>query len=291
MDSASLDILPTALFSPSKAAQQRAQAQEWHQVDSWLSAKYQGRSVPQFERNDETLKAMMALSAANEKADEERELLWAVQREALNEATASKERDTSLVAVIESGLDARGKVALEVLADIAVKLDAPKIETYAIAESLCEHTQTSQVLAQQLLHLTQLQKTLENELVLLRAQLQELRSPAFQPPLSLQRQTLEWNRNTKQLRAKLTEYSDRLATLQASSTDASLTNVHELVTKEERIVEMEDKIALLSAKIDAYKGLPKDRVAAIQQVKSTEADVAQLKRELDTLFESLVDKR
>lgn len=80
-----LDLLPSALFSPSKAAQQRAQAQDWHHVDTWLASKYQGRSVPIFERNEETLKAFLALVAANEKADEERELLWSVQKEALGE--------------------------------------------------------------------------------------------------------------------------------------------------------------------------------------------------------------
>jgi len=78
-------LTPLALFSPSKAAQQRAQAQDWHHVDTWLSSKYQGRSVPVFERNEETLKALQSLAAANERADEERELLWAVEKAALRE--------------------------------------------------------------------------------------------------------------------------------------------------------------------------------------------------------------
>lgn len=291
MESGALDLLPTALFSPSKAAAQRASQQEWNQVDQWLSTKHQGRSVPPFERNDETLKAMLALVAANERADEERELLWSVQREAMSEATAQQARDSSMVALIESGLDARGKVALEALADVAVKLDIPQVDIYAMAEKLNEHTQTSQVLAQQMLHLSQLQKTLENELVSLRAYLQDLRSPAFQPPLSLQRQTLEWNRNTKQLKAKLTEYSDRLASLQSNNPDTSLANVQGLVKKEERCVQLEEEISLLSAKIEAYKGLPKDRMLAIQQVKSTELEVSKLKGELDAMFARMVDQK
>ena len=89
MDSAP-DLLPTAFFSPSKAKQQRAQAQDWQHVDTWLASKFQGRSIPQFERNDDTLKALLALVAANEKADEERDLLWNVQKEALSELHARK---------------------------------------------------------------------------------------------------------------------------------------------------------------------------------------------------------
>jgi len=89
MDSAP-DVLPSAFFSPSKAKQQRAQAQDWQHVDAWLASKYQGRSVPLFERNEETLKSLLALVAANEKADEERDLLWNVQKESLSELQAQK---------------------------------------------------------------------------------------------------------------------------------------------------------------------------------------------------------
>jgi hypothetical protein len=78
-------LLPTALFSPSKAAAQRAQAQDWHTIDVWLSSKYQGRSVPIFERNEETLATLLALVKVNEKADEERELIVGVWREGLAE--------------------------------------------------------------------------------------------------------------------------------------------------------------------------------------------------------------
>lgn len=72
-------------FSPSKARAQRAQAADWQQIDSWLSSKYQGRSVPAFERNEDTLKALLAVVAASEQADEEREVLWAVERKAVAE--------------------------------------------------------------------------------------------------------------------------------------------------------------------------------------------------------------
>lgn len=78
-------LTPSDLFSPSKARQQRAQAQDWAHIDSWLSYKYSGRTIPTFERNDETLKVLRELSMANERADEERAIQERLEREALRE--------------------------------------------------------------------------------------------------------------------------------------------------------------------------------------------------------------
>lgn len=78
-------LTPSDLFSPSKARQQRAQAQDWAHIDSWLSYKYNGRTVPTFERNEETLKILRELSMANERADEQRTIMERVEREALKE--------------------------------------------------------------------------------------------------------------------------------------------------------------------------------------------------------------
>jgi HAUS augmin-like complex subunit 1 len=79
------DLTAADLFSPSKARQQRAQAQDWAQIESWLSYKYHPRSVPQFERNDETLKILRELSTANELANEDRAIQQRLEREALAE--------------------------------------------------------------------------------------------------------------------------------------------------------------------------------------------------------------
>lgn len=77
--------LSSALFSPSKARQQQALAQDWIFVDSWLSKKYHPKPVPPFERNEDTLQALMTLVAFNERADEERVLVERVERMALRE--------------------------------------------------------------------------------------------------------------------------------------------------------------------------------------------------------------
>jgi HAUS augmin-like complex subunit 1 len=291
----SIDLLPNALFSPSKAAQQRAQAQEWHQVDAWLSARYQGRSIPQFERNEDTLRALLALSSANERADEERDLLWTAQKDATAELKTAKERGaadepTALLAGLTKGLTKEGRESLDALAMAAAALDVTRPSELAIAAAIARRTQTVQIIAQQQMYLTQFQKTLEKELQAMRVQLQELRSTAFQPPLSLQRQTLDWTRNTKQLRAKLAEYADRLASLSASQPSSAINDVTELVEQEQRNLQLEENLFSIEAEISAYKGLPSNRDAAVEEVKKMEEETARLERRLDVLFEGLVEK-
>lgn len=79
------NLTPQDLFSPSKAREQRAQAADWAQIDTWLSYRYSGRTVPSFERNEETLKVLRELMMANERADEEVTMFQRVEREACKE--------------------------------------------------------------------------------------------------------------------------------------------------------------------------------------------------------------
>jgi len=271
MDSAP-DLLPSAFFSPSKAKQQRAQAQDWQHVDTWLASKFQGRSVPQFERNEDTLKALLALVAANEKADEERDLLWNVQKEALSELHArkvlhfedllrstfvqadmkTKQAEISNVPIVNqitSSLTGDGKSSLDALSSLTAALNCASPDTKSLASSLIAEIQTSHSLAQSLMQLQHLQARLESELLSLRSQLNEVRSQAFQPPMSLPRQTMEWNRNTKQLRAKLEEYESRLASLESGDGPSTRELIKEVVTQEQQVSGISEQVQGLESQL------------------------------------------
>merc|ERR1711939_855085 len=56
-------LSPSAIFSPSVARQQQAAAKDWNYIDNWLSSKFNGKTPPPFERNNDTLKALLALAA------------------------------------------------------------------------------------------------------------------------------------------------------------------------------------------------------------------------------------
>jgi HAUS augmin-like complex subunit 1 len=294
-----LDLLPSALFSPSKAAQQRAQAQDWHHVDTWLSSKYQGRSVPTFERNEDTLKTLLALVTANEKADEERDLLLSIQKEALAELNANSTTidDTphskqSIVNKLTTTLSDEGRRDLDAISTLAVVIDSASSVPELVAEKLISQTETSHTLIQHLLRLTHLQRRLETELLSLRSQLQQLRSSVFQPPISLSRQTVDWTRNTKQLRAKLTEYNDRLAAISADGSSGARSGVfiEEIVRREGEILSLGERVERLEGQVDRFRGLPGDIQGARNEVVQVEKQLMDLKRRRDGLFEGLVEK-
>lgn len=68
------------LLSPAKARQAAIQAKDWAYVNSWLSRQYAPKPIPSFERNENTLRTLLALAVANDAADEEATLLHAREK-------------------------------------------------------------------------------------------------------------------------------------------------------------------------------------------------------------------
>jgi len=118
-------LSPSAIFSPSVARQQLAAAKDWNYIDSWLSSKFNNKTPPPFERNNDTLKAFLALAALNESADEERELLARVEAKALQDLQAREAADpnTQLLSSIEESLTREGIISLEELSTLSVALN------------------------------------------------------------------------------------------------------------------------------------------------------------------------
>ena len=178
---------------------------------------------------------------------------------------------------------------MESIAQLSTTLDTASPYPESLAHSIIATTQSSQSLSQHLIQLHNLQRRLETELLSLRQQLQEIRSAAFQPPLSLQKQTLDWTRNTKQLRNKLGEYSDRLSTLQNSGAGAEV-GALEVAEHEQRLHDLKAQVGLLEKQVEAFRGLPKNKDGARKEVERANRELEALKRQRDGLFEGLVQK-
>ncbi|KAL2151570.1 hypothetical protein VTH82DRAFT_6668 [Thermothelomyces myriococcoides] len=135
-----------AIFSPSVARAAASAAKDWSYVDSWLQRKFPGGSIPPFERNADTLRALMALASANEAADEERALIARLEAETLQQLRAHEqqqqrqetqaEADKSAAATLESAREAiltaledslprDGQTALTALAALALQTGDP----------------------------------------------------------------------------------------------------------------------------------------------------------------------
>ncbi|KAF2130030.1 hypothetical protein P153DRAFT_366513 [Dothidotthia symphoricarpi CBS 119687] len=293
------NLTPSDLFSPSKARQQRAQAQDWAHIDSWLSYKYAGRTVPTFERNEETLKVLRELSMANERADEERAVIERVEREALKELNEipTNADDNRILDQLKASLTPEGNQALDALASTAVHLNTPTANPEFLAHTLIHHTTTAQNLANQLAHIHTLQQYLDKQQSLLQAQLQEFRTnPSFSAPSSLQRQTTDQTRQIKHLRTKTRECEDKLAALQVRTMTPSSKHVGsaeaigEMLEQQQALDGLRERVEGVEREVNAFMGLPADREAARKEVGRLEVRLDEVRRKRDGLFEGLVGK-
>ncbi|RYO02321.1 hypothetical protein AA0120_g676 [Alternaria tenuissima] len=294
------NLTPSDLFSPSKARQQRAQAQDWAHIDSWLSYKYAGRTVPTFERNDETLKVLRELSMANERADDERTVMERLEREALKELdeVQRNEDDEQILSSLKASLTPEGEQALDALASTAVALNAPAANPETIAHALIQHTTASQSLTNQLAHIHTLQNYLDKQQILLRTQLHELQTnPAFATPSSLQRQTTEQTRHVKHLRTKIREHEDKLSSLQSSQSRnmtpgskniGSAEAITDMLEQQKVLDELRERVEGLERQVAEFGGLPADKEAARKEVGKLEVRLDELRRSRDELFEGMV---
>ncbi|CAN9097441.1 unnamed protein product [Alternaria alternata] len=256
------NLTPSDLFSPSKARQQRAQAQDWAHIDSWLSYKYAGRTVPTFERNDETLKVLRELSMANERADDERTVMERLEREALKELdeVQRNEDDEQILSSLKASLTPEGEQALDALASTANYLDKQQ--------------------------------------TLLRTQLHELQTnPAFATPSSLQRQTTEQTRQVKHLRTKIREHEDKLSSLQSSQSRnmtpgskniGSAEAITDMLEQQKVLDELRERVEGLERQVAEFGGLPADKEAARKEVGKLEVRLDELRRSRDELFEGMI---
>ncbi|KAI4921951.1 hypothetical protein J4E90_000379 [Alternaria incomplexa] len=293
-------LTPSDLFSPSKARQQRAQAQDWAHIDSWLSYKYAGRTVPTFERNEETLKVLRELSMANERADEERTVMERLEREALKELdeVPRNEVDERILSRLQASLTPEGEQALNALASTAVALNLPTANPESIAHALIQHTTASQNLTNQLQHIHTLQSYLDKQQALLRTQLHELQTnPAFATPSNLQRQTTEQTRQVKHLRNKIREHEDKLSSLQSSQSRnmtpgsknvGSAEAITDMLEQQKALDELRERVEGLEKQVGEFGGLPADKEAARKEVGKLEVRLDELRRRRDELFEGLV---
>ncbi|KAI0121613.1 hypothetical protein BJ170DRAFT_687852 [Xylariales sp. AK1849] len=302
----------TAIFSPSVARAAASTAKDWSYVDGWLKTKYRGRTVPPFERNAETLKALLALASHNDAADEERDQLARIEAAALEEVRAaeaekSRRRETKLsgghgqarldgeliaddiLQAIENGLTREGRTALESMADMAVELGL----AYPTPESLgCRFVELQGKafeLEQTVERVALLHMFLDRESTTMAAFIDELQGEQYKPAADLARQNLELQRQIKAMSAKVPELGQQIASLEKSAGLPSLT-VEDVKRDEEDYLELLAKKKDLDAQVKAFAGLPPDMEAARAELEALRTELRDATERRDTVFEGLVER-
>lgn len=243
----------TGLFSPSKARLAQAQARDWGYVDAWLSKKYSSGQMPSFERNEDTLQTLLALSSSVDAADEQRSAIERVEKTALQYLSKhNSESGHLLLKNINEHFSDQTRADLDSLAGSAIALDVPASAGAARLTAAATNLQIEAFEAKQSKHMAQ------GELDLLQAEIerltvlhQSLQSDTYRPSSERSNQTAEWSKGTKLLRAKIVEYEERTAAIQPASAMVRL--MEEVQRVEQQMVAQQQRLADTNEKIRTYQ--------------------------------------
>lgn len=280
----------SAIFSPSVARQQLAAAKDWNYIDSWLSTKFNGKTPPAFERNNDTLKALLALATLNETADEERELLARVEVKTLQNLEAKERANphTRLLNSIEDSLSREGQTTLEALSTLSVTLKQPIPDVEKLGRSIIDLHVTSYNLDQAADRVLVLEKHLKGELAKINSLIADLQSDVYQPSSELAKQTNDYQRKIKGLASKLPELKERVASLSAAA--GTPITIQDVKIEEDKFRALMGIVKDLETQVKSYHGLPQDTDLARLELESLKMELRDLTRERDSMFEGLVER-
>ena len=284
-----------AIFSPSVARIAASNARDWSYVDSWLASKFLGRSVPPLERNPDTLKALLALASFNEAADEERQLVSRAESEALlqiDQSRGSGENELlkdSLLGAIEDELPREGQVALDSMADIAVRVGVAFPEHDTLGSRIAG-SQRSTCEAEQLNRRVEiLHGHIENKAASIEAFLHTLSSDQYKPPPDLAKRNLEMQRKVKSMSAQLLDLQDRASALVSSAGYPRLT-IDDVAREEQEYLAVLARKKQLDLQIAAFEGLPSDPDLARSELEALRGQLRGATCRRDAVFEGLVER-
>ncbi|KAK6213026.1 hypothetical protein QIS74_09028 [Colletotrichum tabaci] len=292
----------TAIFSPSIARIAASTAKDWSYVDSWLVLKYQGRPVPSFERNPETLKALLALANSNETADEERELVARAEATVVQEVSAVQRQSDSnselptpadvrerILGAIQDHLTREGQTALSSMATLSCQLSVAYPDAETLGRSMIAlHAETSE-LEQMRGRVHILEAYIEQESASANDLLQILRSDDYKPANDLARQNLDMQRKIKAMAARIPEHKDRVYSLNKCH-NASYNTIEKIVQDEADYLNLLAQKKGLDAEVDQFSGLPDDLKTARAELEHLRAEVRAITQHRDAIFEGLVER-
>lgn len=286
MNSSPGDWTASALFSPSKARAQQAQAKDWAFVEAWLAKKY-GKRIPTIERNEETLQALLTLATLNESADEQRALIERVEKTTLQATTKPTQASDACYGSLLRDLDDGGNEALVALAESAVLLGSSDVSEGA--DRICALSVEQFELDAQVERVNTQRVALEREHVRLQAILEDLRRPSFIAPDNIGEQTADWTRSTKHTKAKITEYEERLGVLRSAPSPSPF--IEDVLRSQEDLKIQRARLSELSTELSAFDSLPSDARGARARLENARGELRKLTTRRDELFEGLVESR
>ncbi|TGZ80205.1 hypothetical protein EX30DRAFT_341769 [Ascodesmis nigricans] len=289
---------PAKVFSPTPAKQASLQQKDWAYVDQFLASRFAPAPVPKFERNPDTLKALLAIASANEAADEEKLLERRVKERALEELK-KQEADTEttrvgepLLVTVEEHLTDEGRQRLNSVALLSVALGSASTDAQRLASQLIELSKQESAVEQQTIRIDSLFQRLQSDLATLRDSLHKLETgEENQLPPDLQKRITEWSRTSRHLRNKTEDYKERLESMEAEFNSSRVLEgltVPALVQQEQEVLALKERVLDLESQAKAFQGLPPEKDLARLEVERVQQELRALEARREELYDSML---
>ncbi|KAK1774299.1 hypothetical protein QBC45DRAFT_337947 [Copromyces sp. CBS 386.78] len=304
------------IFSPSVARAAASAAKDWSYVDSWLLSKYAPLhlKVPSFERNPDTLKAILALAATNEAADDSRQQIADLESATLaklNNNTTSSSADqaitqdspspsttetyqqakNSILTSLSTSLTSSGRQSLTTLSSLSQTLSLPpsQAEPLLLASSLLSLSTEINNLEQARQRLDLLNSHIARATASIDKLLVQLRKdPGYSPVAGLAKENLEVQRRIKTLAGQtLPQLRERVANL--ASVDGRMVTVEQVRRVQEAYLGLSRRKQELDVQLQAFQGLPPDTEQARRELEGLRKELSSLASRRDEVFEGLVE--
>ncbi|KAI9904550.1 hypothetical protein N3K66_001079 [Trichothecium roseum] len=308
-----------AIFSPTVARIAASTARDWSYVDSWLASKLPATATPSFERNPDTLRALLALAASCEAADEQRALLARAEAEALREVEERRAElralpEGSLPRLREDVLDAleedlprEGKTALDALATMSIQpsLSVASSSSHPGSNG-SDRKHHPEQLGRQLVRLqasTHETAQMHDRVEILHRHIRRdadatstllscLSGEDFRPPPAAAKENLELQRKVKAASAQLPDLQDRVAALAAAHARSSSAypTLEDMERDEDAYMVLLEKKKQLDAQLAIFQGLPSDPDVARRELDGLRQQLRGATSQRDAVFEGLVER-
>uniref|UniRef100_A0A8H7NIE4 Uncharacterized protein n=1 Tax=Bionectria ochroleuca TaxID=29856 RepID=A0A8H7NIE4_BIOOC len=252
-----------AIFSPTVARQAASAARDWSYVDAWLDSKFHNRPVPEFERNPDTLRALLALASLNETADEERaSVARADAADALRELRKHDEstaRNPSIreefLAAIEDDLPRESRIALDGMAAMAVEAGIANAEPEDLGARIVTLQKSVHDAEQMKARVEVLGRHIAHDAQRMSEFLAALQGDDYKLPEDQAKRNLDLQRKVKALSAQIPELQERAASL-ASSVSSSHPTIDDVVREEKEYLAILSRKKQLDSQMASFEGLP-----------------------------------
>ncbi|CAI6093301.1 hypothetical protein V2G26_017725 [Clonostachys chloroleuca] len=285
-----------AIFSPTVARQAASAARDWSYVDAWLSSKFHNRPVPEFERNPDTLRALLALASLNETADEERASVARADADALRELRKHDEstaRNPSIreefLAAIEDDLPRESKVALDGMAAMAVEAGIAHAEPEDLGARIIALQKSVHDAEQMRARVEVLGRHIAHDAQRMSEFLAALQGDDYKLPEDQAKQNLDLQRKVKALSAQIPELQERAASL-ASSVSSSHPTIDDVVREEKEYLAILSRKKQLDSQMASFEGLPSNTDMARSELDALRKQLRGVTSRRDAVFEGLVER-